>query len=637
MLANGHEVYVRRTLRPRSGRVGGATLLAIAMLSLAATAHGQGVAAHPNVGSVSDVPVGEGTIRGRVVHANRPDAAAGLPVVLYALSSGGDAGLRAGTTDAAGMFIFEGVDAAPATVYLVGSKVGDIPFGTRVRFEPGSREATVELQVSDPSADTSVLRTGEVRLFVDRGCDSLRVNELHELRNPTDRVLFVPPAERAGRVPLLRASLPEGAADLQSPVGGIEDNLTLEAGVMDYWGPLHPGTQIVELSYSLPESDGPIRFERRIVHPTELFRVLHRDGQAPATGGALGVGEPVEMEGALFGSAMAESLGRGAPLAFEVTAPPPGAAPDGLRTTQGEFWLELDDALLTVNEQYLLEADGHLPVRSASGGPLLCVPLPEAAEALRFSADSLALGLFQDASGALAVHGPIPPGQTTLRLRYQLPGTDTSLDFEREFAAHLPRVSMLIADTGILIDTERLHRRRPFRDESRTYEHLEAFEIEAGEVIRVGLTRLELGRRMPRLASAGAISLAALATLALLAAPLRRESHELLAGESEATRAAAERSAVYAAIRDLDHDFETGKLNETDRDRMRSELREQAVALMRLERDGMRTEGDPPDAASQTDSPVCGACNEPLTPGARFCAQCGAPTEGASREGSGAA
>ena len=56
-----------------------------------------------------DVPGGPGTIRGRIVHASRPAAAAGLPVLLYALPEAAPPGVREGVADAQGRFTFANV------------------------------------------------------------------------------------------------------------------------------------------------------------------------------------------------------------------------------------------------------------------------------------------------------------------------------------------------------------------------------------------------------------------------------------------------------------------------------------------------------------------------------------------------
>ena len=137
--------------------------------------------------------------------------------------------------------------------------------------------------------------------------------------------------------------------------------------------------------------------------------------------------------------------------------------------------------------------DSEVPLVSTSDMPLLCVPLPEGAEGLRFSDEALDMGLSRDPSGALALHGPLPPGPSTLALSYRLPVSGEPVSFERRFGADLPLLGVLLADNGILPETTRLHRRRPVRTEDRSYLHLEAFSVAAGEPIDLVLHRIERG------------------------------------------------------------------------------------------------------------------------------------------------
>ena len=79
------------------------------------------------------------------MHATRPAAAAGLPVLLYALPEAGSPGVREGVADAQGRFVFSNVSNDPGTVYLIGARVGEVPFGVRVRFAGGELEHAAEL------------------------------------------------------------------------------------------------------------------------------------------------------------------------------------------------------------------------------------------------------------------------------------------------------------------------------------------------------------------------------------------------------------------------------------------------------------------------------------------------------------
>jgi hypothetical protein len=119
-------------------------------------------------------------------------------------------------------------------------------------------------------------------------------------------------------------------------------------------------------------------------------------------------------------------------------------------------------------------------------------------------------------------------------------------------------------------------------------------------------------------------------------APLRRTPAAAAAAEPALQESAAERGteALGAALEDLEHDFETGKLDAADHDRLRADL-EAALARGRAEiaraaasaRAG-RTElvpgGDGDDLPAPVAAPRCGACSQPVAHGARFCSHCGA-------------
>lgn len=591
--------------------------LLLLLLAEAAAAQHEGVgAAAPRLPGVPDVPEGPGTLRGQIVHATRQSAAAGLPVVLYALPAGGPPGLRGAVADASGAFRFEQLSTDPATAYLVGVSFADVPFGTRVAFAPGRTEQEVRVEISDPSADVAGIEPGALRLRLERGCAGLRVTEFHALANPGERVIAVPPGSRGEAWPVFEVPLPAGATGFGA-ASGVQGSIELDAGQVRFWGPLYPGTATLEFSYSLPVEDGRVALERRL--PAGASRVeveSHRHGPLLLGDAFRPDGDP-DAEG--WQTASRGALAPGASLAFELEVVPAPAAADGLALSRAQMWLELDEAALKVDERYELETGGNAPLRAGSDAPLLCLPLPEGADALRFSTAALAMGLTQEGASALALRGPIPAGTSQLALSYLLPTRATPVAFERRLPLAVPWLSLYLADTGLVVESARLHRRRPVLTEDRTYLQLEAFEVAAGEPVLLTLAPLPAPRGMPRLAVAALLAAAALAALAFLAAPLRRERR---AEEPVASAVSLEREGIYAAIRDLDHDFETGKLAEEDYESFRRELRARAVALLRQERRAAEraATAPPPDA--------CAGCGAALGEDARFCSQCGLALHG---------
>jgi hypothetical protein len=289
--------------------------------------------------------------------------------------------------------------------------------------------------------------------------------------------------------------------------------------------------------------------------------------------------------------------------------------------------LELDDAALDVHEQHEIRVAGEAPLSSAASAPLLCIPLPERAEGLRFSNSAIELGLARDPSGALALYGPLPPGESILAMHYLMPVAGDSMRLERSFLTPLPRLSVLITDTGVIPESARLHPLQPVRTQDRSYLHMEGLSIEAGETVALDIRRLSQRGGLPAVGAVGLVLIAAGGALVFLIAPLRAD-RDAERDEPEPSPAALEREAVMRSIRDLDEDFETGKLEAEDHSRLREELRARAVALLRAEREGAAL------AAARTEAPGrCPGCNAAVRAGDRFCPGCGTRLGAAQADG----
>ncbi len=594
--------------------------LGVALGTLLAAAPGRAQQAE-----VSDVPVGPAVLRGRVIHADRPEAAADLPVVLYALPRGGQPGLRRATTDAEGRFRFEKISNDPTTAYLVGTQVAGLPFGGRVVFAPGELERSLELRVGDPTSDASAVRVGEARVRIDWLGGRLRVTETYQLENTGERVVFAAEGERAGRRPALRAALPDGATRFASALLSSGAGLVRDGSEVLYWGPVHPGSQEVRFTYEVPAAQPRLELRKSFPSGAQPLRVLVHASVPQASSPQLEPGDPASLDTGEYRSLEVRALEPGASVALALELPEAATDLGTLAVPEVRIWLELDDVALQVDEEHRIRVTGDLPLVAASGEPLLRIDLPPGAKGLRLAKDALGLGV-ASAEGGLAVHGPLPPGDSTVAFRYRLPVQAVPARFERTFAHASPLLSIFVADTGVAIETDRLHRRRPIRTTDRFYLHLEAFEVGDGE--RVALALSPLGRRARTGPAARLASMALLGVAAawFLMAPLRRSGARAPAEVEEETDR-SEREAIYASIRDLDDDFETGKLEEADYQRLRDELRRRAVALLQQER--ARTATRPAPAAEPAAALPCPRCESPSRPSDRFCAQCGQALGGA--------
>lgn len=573
-----------------------------------------GAAAQPGM-DAGPVPAGDATLRGRVVHTDGSPAE-GLDVVLYAVRPGGPPGLARSVTAADGSFAFADVSNDPAVAYLVGVRAGDVPYGERVSFAPGERETSLEIEVADTDAATHLVRHGPVTVRIDPGCAGFHVSESHELSNPTDRVVYVPEAEREGREPILAVRLPAGAGNLTGSLGMPPPGLVRSGDEVRFWGPVYPGSQELEFAYGLaaPEEGASTTWGYPAGEADLTLLARGAGFAAPALAAA-----DERVVGDQRYEARHGSVAPGGEL--EATLPARAETSTPLRLEEVQISIELDDAALLADEQYRLSVPGDAPLGPTLGTPLFCVDLPAESDDLRFSQELIALGPTADPSGGLALRGPIPAGETVFSVGYRLPVVGARTDFTRRFSAELPLLEVYVADTGVRPVTERLHRRKPIRTQDRNYLQLEGFGIQPGEEVHIDFERLDARRPLPELAAVGFGLLAAGATFAFLLGPLRRGDEEQRA-PTRADELAAEREAVYGVIHDLDEDFETGKLSEEDHAAMRGEMRARAVHLLQQERAAaaQAASGDTTAAPAPGDCPRCGA---DLPDQARFCPRCG--------------
>jgi hypothetical protein len=212
-----------------------------------------------------------------------------------------------------------------------------------------------------------------------------------------------------------------------------------------------------------------------------------------------------------------------------------------------------------------------------------------------------------------------------------LPVTDPrgaiSIDFR--VGTTLPLLSLYVADTGLLTESDRLHRRRPVKTPDRTYIALEAFQIEPDETVHLSLAPLGAAGGLPRAALYAVVALAAGLAVSFVAAPLRVARRSTAADDASEREEIAlhERDAVYAALRDLEHDHETAKISDEDYQGMRRELRSRAAALMKSQQAAEAERSAAPAARATDAAKFCSCCGAAASSTDRFCAQCGTRIE----------
>jgi hypothetical protein len=596
-------------------------------------------------GPPPDVPPGLARIEGVVLRAETGAPVAGAEVALYALTSEGVPGLRRTTSDAEGRFAFENVANDPAIGWLVGARFEGVAFpGGRITFAPGEDVATVEVRVDQPTQDPSAVHVGELAVRLVRQPGGLRAIESLALRNDGRRTYYVPEAGRAESQPAFETALPARAEEFEMPLGVVPEGLVRSGGRLRWYGPVLPGAQELSWSYRLPPESNPgpeaperFAFSLGVPAGAERVAVLLADRDATLEGDGLAGPEDAEVDGRSVRRWTVDSPRSGL-LALRVSLPPARLSDGAVSVSEVRAVVELDDAALDVSESHLLRIEGDAHVLGTADAPLLRIPLPEGAARLRFGSDAPGIELAPHPEGGLAVLGTVAPGEARVDVGFQLAATEPPARLARSFAARTPVLSIFVPDNGRLApESNRLHRRRPFRENDRTYLHFEAFEVAPGEEVR-----LELGALPPRARGSAAVALGLIlvgGTAAgwLMLAPLRAQRGARATAapaQEEHSAARREREALYEAIRDLDHDFETGKVTAEDHVRLRDELRGRAAALLAEER---AASPDPPGArraqpagGDQRSGLACTRCGAPADSAHRFCAQCGAALPGAA-------
>jgi hypothetical protein len=246
--------------------------------------------------------------------------------------------------------------------------------------------------------------------------------------------------------------------------------------------------------------------------------------------------------------------------------------------------------------------------------PLLRVPLPPGASDVRFGSEAPGIEFAPGPDGGVDVLGSLAPGEIPVHIEYRVAVAEGGARLTRQFGVRVALARVFVEDHGRLAPSaERLHRARPVRTEDLNYLAFEAFDVAAGEAVS-----LTLGALPPRSGAspAAARAVAAFGALALVFWLLRPvTTRSAPAPEAAAAPERSEREALYDAIRDLDHDFETAKVSAEDHARLRGELRARAAALIAAQE---------PAPAVVAEARACASCGAAAQADHRFCASCGA-------------
>jgi hypothetical protein len=239
--------------------------------------------------------------------------------------------------------------------------------------------------------------------------------------------------------------------------------------------------------------------------------------------------------------------------------------------------------------------------------------------------------------GKVEFRGPVFPDFSVLDVLYSVDAGGDALSTVLRFPRAVEYFRVLVPDANLAVVADGLYptpRPRPERDPdadiaSLPLQRYVGFDIPAGAELALSITPI------PKVAPASKVTAAVLALLvgALLvvvgypfaSAPGAAQMPAVAAAGPSVEQAA--RDGYLAAVADLEHDFEMGKISAADRDRMHDELRREAVGAIAANRAARSRDRKPARARDESrggaDMPgVCG-CGHASTPDARFCSACG--------------
>jgi hypothetical protein len=228
--------------------------------------------------------------------------------------------------------------------------------------------------------------------------------------------------------------------------------------------------------------------------------------------------------------------------------------------------------------------------------------------------------------GGVAVRGPIYPGERSFEFAYDLQDPGDRLQIDLDVPDSAEQVEVMVRDFGAEIEAGPLHPARPVRSSDQVYQRYVGFDLPAGTRIPLRVTPLPPLQPLPMTLRVLLISLIAGALCYYVVRPFATATEAGLGGGLGEDGAEAEKAALLTSLRDLEHDFETGKISAEDRDALREEVRREALEALSRAR-ALEARSSAAGAGETVESPVTASCECGFSPrpGDRFCGGCGRP------------
>jgi hypothetical protein len=313
----------------------------------------------------------------------------------------------------------------------------------------------------------------------------------------------------------------------------------------------------------------------------------------------------------------------GKPIAFRPDEPEPADAralellvydssehASPLRIAQVQWVVERDAGDYRISQRARIANSGQTVVRvGEKAPPLLRVALAPGHGHVATPFDSLPAGVEIEGDLAL-IRGPVFPGDEglVLQLSYDLAAASTTGALETRIGTPdaVDQLDLYVQDFGIEIEATGLHPSRVARESDVFFQSFIGFELPAQGAIPLRVTPLPPFQASSRFGAIAIASLLAAGLAWFVGWPVTSARRELLASAPAEEDPA--QVALRAALRDLEHDFETGKLSAEDRARLEQELTRASAASA--------------PAPAQPGPRAC-SCGRVPAPADRFCAACG--------------
>ena len=264
----------------------------------------------------------------------------GLTVTLNVFNLGDNLETRESSADAEGRFRFEGVPGGEGFGYIISTGYAGAVYVYESDYPLPSEP--VELIVYESTTSGEAIKVRSHTLVINSADSDTRLMnalELVGLENTGDRT-FVPDITQAGRMDLLRFSLPSTATDLdvQSSLRGGQI-LQVDLGFA-MTSPVPPGTYEIAYTFRSSYSGDKLTFDHALPFGADTFRLLLLQGLGQATGDGLQEMERLVLGERDYQRLEANDLGVGARIQLEFTGlPEPSLWRRWQDTVSGESFL----------------------------------------------------------------------------------------------------------------------------------------------------------------------------------------------------------------------------------------------------------------------------------------------------------